>query len=328
MRNWTVALTSVCLWAGVAMPLHAQAEEWPSRPITWIVPFTAGGATDLLGREIAEHVGRQLKQTIIVENVGGAGGTIGAAKAARSASDGYTFLVGHIGYMAAAPTLYSKLPYVPLKDLVAVTRFPDTPMVLLVNSKSKFRTTDDLLEAAKAGPGKVKFANAGVGSVSHLTEELLASRAGVQFSSIAYRGTPQAITDLMGGYVDAVFDQTNTALANVASGRLRAIAITSAKPMPQYPDAKPLDSNPKYGFHAATWYGLYAPKGTSSAIIQKMYKAYITAMKDESWRQSMASRGIQLLSDADSSPAAFTKFTASEIERWRQVIQAAHIQVR
>lgn len=301
------------------------AAQWPSRPITWIVPFAAGGATDVLAREIAQKVSQQLNQSIVIENVGGAGGTVGAAKASKAAPDGYTFLVGHLGYIAAAPSLYSRLPYDSEKDFAAVARFPNTPLVLLVNAESSFKSARDLIEEAKARPGKLNFGNAGIGSTSHLVESLFASRAGVKFTSVPYKGIPPAISDLMGGFVDAVFDQTNTALGNVASGRLRAIVITSNVPMAQYPTAEPLNRSVELGFDPVTWYGLYAPKKTPPETIQKMHSAYAAAMTDSTWTKSLESRGLQLLDASQATPESLDQFTSSEIERWRKVITDANI---
>ena len=321
---------TVLAWATLLlMAVTAGAEEprWPDRPLTWIVPFSAGGATDVMARDIADKVSRQLNQQIVIENIGGAGGTIGATKAARAPADGYTFLVGHLGYMAAAPALYHPLGYDPVKDFDAVFRFPDTPMVLLVNSSSRYQTVAELVSAAKEHPGAINFANAGVGSTSHLVEELFASRAGVKFTPVAYKGIPPAVLDLMGGTVDAVFDQTNTALGNVAGHRLKAIAITAKSPMPQYPDAKPLSEQGFPGFDAATWYGLYAPKGTPKVARQALYDAFVRAMADPQWRQAMSDRGIRLLPEPQYSPAALADHTAAEVEKWRKVIADANIRV-
>lgn len=307
--------------------VRAEEPRWPTRPLTWIVPFSAGGATDVMARDIAEKVSRQLGQQIVVENIGGAGGTIGATKVAKASADGYTFLVGHLGYMAAAPALYPRLAYDPVNDFDAVFRFPDTPMVLLVNRSSPYRTVADLLSAARERPGAVNFANAGVGSTSHLVAALFASRAGVKFTAVPYKGIPAAITDLMGGSVDAVFDQSNTALGNVAGGRLKAIAITATSAMPQYPEAKPVSEQGFPGFDAATWYGLYGPKGTPKAARQALYEAYVRAMADGQWRKVMSERGIRLLPDAQYSSAALAEHTAAEVKQWRRVIADANIEL-
>lgn len=306
---------------------HAQ-QAWPAKPITWIVPFAAGGPTDAMARDIADKVGRQVGQSIVIENAAGAGGTIGAAKAAKSAPDGYTFLVGHMGYMGAAPSLYKKLAYDPVKDFEAVFRFPDTPLVLLVPKSSPYKTAAELIAAAKANPRKINFGNAGVGSTSHLIAALFESRAGIEVTSISYKGAAPAMNDLVGGQVEAMFDQSNTALPQVAGGRLNAIALTSLTPMPQqYPNVAPLADKTLPGFEAATWYGLYAPKGAPKDVVQKLHQAYLKALADKTWTARMAAQGIHLLPEAQYAPDAFAKHTAAEVEKWRKVATDAKIQI-
>lgn len=323
---WNRAVAAACLIAG-ATGASAQA-AYPSKPMTWIVPFAAGGPTDALARDIAEKVQRQLGQTIVIENQGGAGGTIGAGKAARAVPDGYTFLVGHMGYMAAAPSLYKKLTYDPVKDFDAVFRFPDTPMVLMVPKSSPHQTAADLLDFARNNPGKLNFSNAGVGSTSHLVTALFASRAGVEITSVAYKGAAPALNDLMAGVVDGMFDQTNTALPQLTpTGRLTAVGLTSAEPMPQFPGVPPLGAKVVPGFEAATWYGLYAPKNTPKQAVQKVHQAYVKALTDKAWTAKMTDRGIRLLPAAQQTPAALAQHTASEVDKWRRVAAEAKIQI-
>lgn len=312
---------------GAAQLAHAQ--PWPTaKAVTWIVPFAAGGPTDVLARDIADKVGRQIGQPIIIENLSGAGGTIGAGKAARAPADGYTFLVGHMGYMGAGPSLYRKLSYDPVKDFEAVFRFPDTPLVLLVPANSPYRTAADLIADAKARPGRINFGNAGVGSTSHLIAALFQSKAAIDVTQVSYKGAGPALNDLIGGQVQAMFDQSNTALPQVAGGRVRAIALTSLTPMPQqYPGVAPLAAQTLPGFEAATWYGLYAPKGTPRDVVQKMYQAYLKALQDQAWTQRMAGQGIHLLAPAHYAPDALARHTAAEVERWRQVTTAARIRI-
>jgi tripartite-type tricarboxylate transporter receptor subunit TctC len=281
-----------------------------------------------MARDIADKVSRQLGQPVIIENTPGAGGTIGAAKAAKAPADGYTFLVGHMGYMGAGPALYKKLSYDPVKDFEAVFRFPDTPLVMLVGKNSPYKNAGDLVAAAKAQPGKINFSNAGVGSTSHLIAALFAARAGIDVTQVAYKGAAPAINDLIGGQVDAMFDQSNTALPQVQGGRLNAIALTSLTAMPQqYPGVPPLADKTLPGFEAATWYGLYAPKGTAKDIVQKMHQAYLKALADKAWTERMAAQGIHLLPEAQYAPDAFAKHTAAEVERWRKVVRDAKIQL-
>lgn len=303
----------------------ALAQTYPSRVITWIVPFSAGGPTDGMARNIASRISQEVGQQIIIENRAGVGGTLGAGQAAKAKPDGYTFLVGHLGYMGAAPSLYKKLPYDPIKDFDAVFRFPDTPMVLLVPQASPHKTAADLIAFAKKNPGKINFGNAGAGSTSHLIAALFASKAGIDVVSIPYKGAAPALNDLMGGQVDAMFDQTNTALPQVQGGRVRAIALTSTKPLAQFPDVAPLADSTLPGFEAATWYGLYAPKGTPEEVIRTMHQAYVKAMGETEWTQKMAEQGIHLLPQAEYAPEAFGKHTQAEIEKWRAVATEAKI---
>jgi tripartite-type tricarboxylate transporter receptor subunit TctC len=312
-------------FALTALAVGAQAQSWPNKPITWIVPFAPGGPTDAMARNIAERVGKQLGQQIIIDNAAGAGGTVGAGKAAKASPDGYTFLVGHLGYMAAAPSLYKKLTYDPVKDFDAVFRFPDTPMVMLVPQNSPYKSASDVIAFAKSHPGKMNFGNAGAGSTSHLIAALFQSKAGIDAVSVPYKGAAPAMTDLIAGQLDAMFDQTNTALPQVKGGRLRAIAITSTQPMEQFPNVAPLSAKALPGFEAATWYGLYAPKGTPKDVIAKTYQAYLQAMADKEWTRSMAEQGIRLLPDAQYAPDAFAKHTVDEIEKWRKVAADAKI---
>nr|WP_235610824.1 tripartite tricarboxylate transporter substrate-binding protein [Bordetella sp. H567] len=303
----------------------AAAADYPSRPITWIVPFAAGGPTDAMARNIANRVGQTLKQTILIENVAGAGGTIGAAKAAKSTSDGYTFLVGHVGYMAAAPSLYQRLQYDPVKDFDAVFRFPDTPLVLLVGAGSPQKDVKSLVAYARANPGKLNFGNAGVGSTSHLVAAMFAAQAGIEITPIAYKGAGPAMNDLMGGQVDAMFDQTNTALPQTRGGKIRALALTSTSGMSQFPGVPTVAQSAVPGFQASTWYGLYAPKGTPRQAIDTLYAAWQQALKDSDFTGKMSEQGIQLLDPAQYAPAAFQAFTAEEVKRWTGVIEQAHI---
>ncbi|MEF7616158.1 tripartite tricarboxylate transporter substrate-binding protein [Aquincola sp. MAHUQ-54] len=318
-----VAATAV--WS-LAPQAHAQA--WPAKPVTWVVPFAAGGPTDAMARDIADKVGKQLGQQVIIENIGGAGGTIGAGKVAKAAADGYTFLVGHMGYMGAGPSLYKKLTYDPVKDFDAVFRFPDTPLVLLVPKSSPFKTAEELIAAAKKAPGKINFGNAGVGSTSHLIAALFESKAGIDVTPVPYKGAAPAMNDLIAGQVDAMFDQSNTALPQVAGGRVNAIALTSLQPMPQqYPNVPPLAAGTLPGFEAATWYGLYAPKGTPKDVLAKLHAAYLKALGDAQWTKKMADQGIQLLPEAQYAPGAFAAHTAAEVDKWRKVAADANIQI-
>jgi len=323
----TLALLAATAAASLAPQAYAQ-DKYPSRALTWVVPFSAGGPTDAMARNIANKVSEQLGESIVIENAPGAGGTIGATKVSRTDPDGYTFLVGHIGYMAAAPSLYDNLRYDPVKDFEAVFRFPDTPLVLLAGEGSKFKTINELVDFARANPKALNFSNAGVGSTSHLVAAMFASKAGIDIQPIAYKGAGPALNDLMGGQVDAMFDQTNTALPQVKGGKVRALGLTSAERMAQFPDVPTMTESAVPGFEVATWYGLYAPKGTPREVIDTLYDAYKKAMANKEFTQSMADQGIRLLPDADYAPDAFQAFTAEEGKRWAKVIKDAGISLK
>ena len=329
MKRLTAALAAMAAISATTLAPQAHAQDkYPSRALTWVVPFAAGGPTDAMARNIANQVSQQLGQSIVIENAPGAGGTIGATKVARAEPDGYTFLVGHIGYMAAAPSLYDNLRYDPVKNFDAVFRFPDTPLVLLVGEGSKFKTVDELLAFARANPKALNFSNAGVGSTSHLVASLFASQAGIQITPIAYKGAGPALNDLMGGQVDAMFDQTNTSLPQTRGGKVRALGLTSAQPMPQFPGAPAIGAQAIPGFQVSTWYGLYAPHGTPPQAIETLYAAYRKAMQNQDFTRQMSDQGILLLADDDYAPQALQQHTRDEGARWAQVIKQAGISLQ
>lgn len=316
-RTVLSAVAATCL--AVTVPLVQAQDVYPSKPVTWVVPFAPGGPTDALARHIAERVARELKQPIIIENAAGAGGTVGAAKVAKAKNDGYTFLVGHMGYMGAAPALYKKLAYDPVKDFEAVFRFPDTPLVLMVRNDHPAKTIKDLVEHSKKNPEQVNISNAGVGSSSHLIAALFASAAGIKVTQVAYKGAGPALVDVIGGQVDGMFDQTNTALPQIQQKKVRALAVTSKVRLPQLKDVPTLNETAVPGFEASTWYGIYAPKGTPKAIVDKVQNAYLKVMKDKEYTGKMVTQAIQLLPEKDYLGASLALHTEAEVARWRAV---------
>jgi len=303
----------------------AWAQAYPAKPITWIVPFAAGGPTDAMARNIADRVARELGGTIIIENASGAGGTVGSAKAARAQPDGYTMLVGHVGYMGAAPALYKKLNYDPVKDFTAVFRFPDTPLVLMVRKDHPAKDIKALVDFGKGNPDKLFIGNAGVGSSSHLIAALVATSVGMKVSQVPYKGAGPALLDVIGGRVDGMFDQTNTALPQIRDGKVRALAVTSAVRLPQLKDVPTLSETVLPQFEASTWYGIYAPKGTPKTVLDQMQAAYLKAMEDKAFTGKMAQQAIQLLPTAQYTGAALAKHTEAEVARWKEVAAKANI---
>jgi len=313
--------------AGLAVLLggDALAQPYPTRPVTFVVPFAAGGATDTLARQFAERMARTFGQSIVVENVAGAGGTIGAARVARAKADGYTFLIGHMGYMAAAVGLYANLPYDPVKDFDAVARFPDTPLVLLVGRNTGIGDVRALIAQAKQSPGKLNFGHAGVGSTGHLVAALFASTAGVELTFVAYKGNAPAIADILGGHIQGMFDQSNTALPQVKAQKVVALAVTSRHRLPQMPEVPTLDESGLAGFEAATWYGIYAPKGTPRGAIERVYAQFAEAMQDKTFTDRLTEDGYQLLDPSAMTGQALAAHTLAEVKRWKKVIFDARI---
>ena len=320
-------MKTIARWWAMAAALLASAAlaQYPERPITWVVPFAAGGATDTLARQFAERMSRGARQPIIVENVAGAGGTVGATKVANAKPDGYTFLVGHVGYMAAAPSLYKQLGYDPVRDFDAVARFPDTPMVLICQRDHKLKNVRTLIEYARANPGKLNFGNAGVGSAGHLTAALFASEIKADLVHIAYKGNAPALTDIMGGMIDCMFDQSNTALPQVRGGKVAAFAATSRTRIPQMPDVPTLDESGLPAFDAATWYGIYAPRGTPREAIQLAITQFQDAMNDAAFTGKMVEQGYVLIPPEQRGPEALAAHTRREVELWKKVIATAGI---
>ena len=320
--------TRALLATALAMAVHgAAAQTYPARPVTWIVPFAAGGPTDALARAMADRMARELGQPIIIDNSPGAGGTVGAAKASRATADGYTMLVGHMGYMGAAPALYKKLAYDPVKDFAPVFRFPDTPLVLMVRKEHPAKDIKALIDFGKANPDKLFISNAGVGSSSHLIAALFAASAGVKISQVPYKGAGPALMDVIGGQVDGIFDQTNTAMPQIKEAKVRALAVTSKVRLPQLKDVPTLAETVLPGFEASTWYGIYAPKGTPQAALDKAQQAYLKVMSDKAFADRLAEQAIQLLSPEQYTGAALGKHTEAEVARWKAVAAKANISV-
>ena len=303
----------------------AASAQYPDRPITFVVPFAAGGATDTLARNFAERMSRGTRQPIIIENVAGAGGTVGAARVAKARPDGYTFLVGHLGYMAAAPGLYRQLAYDPVQDFDAVARFPDTPMVLICGRENRLASIRSLMDYARAHPGKVNIGNAGVGSTGHLVAALFASAMKTEVTHVAYKGNAPALTDIIAGRVDCMFDQSNTALPQVRGERVVALAATSRERLPQMPTVPTLGESGLAGFEAATWYGIYAPKGTDRACIHWVNAQFNEAMNDAAFVGKLVEQGYVLVKPELRGPEALAAHTRSEVDLWKKVISAAGI---
>jgi tripartite-type tricarboxylate transporter receptor subunit TctC len=318
-RTWGLAVASVLL-AGVG----AARAEFPEKPVTLVVPFAAGGPSDKIARDLAEALRKKLNQTVIVENVGGAGGTLGAAKVATASADGYTLLVHHIGF-ATAPTLYRKLPYKGIDDFAYLGLINEAPSTLIGRTTLPAKSFADLRKWIAADPTKVNLAHAGVGSASHLCGLMLQSALKTELTTVPYKGTGPAMTDLMGGTVDLMCEQATNAVPQIEGGKVRAFAVTSKERM-KIPSLASLPTLAESGlpdFSVTVWHGLYAPKNTPAAVLAKLNDALRGALKDPELIKRQEALGITIVSDARVEPAAHKKFVEAEVARWAKVIQAA-----
>ena len=317
MRRILISLLFVVL-----APLLANAQSYPERTITMIVPFSAGGPTDTVARLIGEVMSRELGQQVIVENVTGAGGTLGAARLATSEPDGYTLLLHHIG-MATSATLYRKLPYDPLNSFDYVGLVTEVPMIIV--ARKDFEPTDlkSLVDHVKANADKVTLANAGIGAASHLCGMLFMKQAGVKLTTVPYKGTGPALTDLMGGQVDFMCDQSTNTTKQIKAGEIKAYATTTHERLKALPDIPTASEAGVEGLEFGIWHGIYVPKGTPPEAIEKLTAALQKALADPNVVKSFAELGTEPVPADQATPAALKAKLEGEIQRWKPVIEAA-----
>ena len=314
-------LISTALLLGAAT---AALAEYPDKPITVVVPFAAGGPTDKVARDLGDVLRKQLNQTIIIENVGGAGGTLGAAKVAKAAPDGYTVLLHHIG-MATAPALYRKLPYDTLGDFEYLGMINEVPMTLIGRSTLPASNFAELRKWIDANKGKINLANAGLGAASHLCGLLFQQAVAVDMTTVPYKGTAPAMTDLLGGQVDLMCDQTTNTSQQIEGGKVKAFAVTTSKRLttPALAKLPTLDESGLKGFNVAIWHGLYAPKGTPKAVVDKLNAALRAALKDPEFIRREEALGAVVITDNRLAGPEHKKFVEAEINKWGPAIKAA-----
>ncbi len=314
------AAAAACLLAVATGPSWAQS--FPTRPITIVVPFSAGGPTDTVTRLVSEVMSKDLGQQVVVENVGGAGGTLGAARVAKAAPDGYTLLLHHIG-MSTSATLYRKLPYDTLNSFDYIGLVTDVPMTIVGSPNFEPKDLKGLIEHVKANKDKVTYANAGIGAASHLCGMLFQSAVGTQVTTVPYKGTGPAMTDLLGGQVDFMCDQTTNTTNQIKAGKIKAYATTTAKRLAALPDVPTAEEAGLPGFQVGIWHGLYAPKGTPKEVVDRLVTALNKALTDENVKARFAELGTEPVAAADATPAGLKAKLESEITRWAPVIKAA-----
>ncbi len=314
--------TLMCLSLLIAS--QAFAEDYPSKVITMIIPFSAGGPTDTVGRLIGKAMGESMKAQIIIENVAGAGGTIGAARVARSDPDGYTIFLHHIG-QATAPALYRKLSYDVFKDFEPIGLITDVPMTLVARKDFPPNNLQELIAYVKANKDKVTYANAGLGAASHLSGMLFMSAIETALTTIPYKGTGPAMNDLMGGQVDFMIDQTTNTTSQIKGGKIKVYGVTTKTRVPSLPDVPTMHEAGLPNFEVAVWHALYAPKGTPKPIIDKLVKALKDALKDSNVKQRFAELGTEPVADNRANPEALSTHLKAEVDKWAPIIKKAGV---
>jgi len=316
----TVAISVLAVLGSVGQ-VCAQS-HYPNKPITFIVPYGAGGGSDARSRQIAQRMSVLLKQQIIVDNKAGAGGNIGTEFIAKAAPDGYTIGMGNFAPMSVNKTLFGNLRYDPEKDLMPIVLIEKGPLMLVTSPTSPYKSVKDVVAAAKANPGKLTFSSGGIGGSHHLSAELFKQNAGIDMIHVPYKSGSAGLTDLMAGTVDLMFDQMYSAMPSVKANKLRAIAITSKNRSPLFPDVPTFAEAGLPKVVVLNWQGLVAPKGTPKAIIDQLNAAANEALKDPQLRNLMLSQGNEI---GGGSPADFSELIKSESAKWSVVVKTAHI---
>lgn len=309
---------------GVMAPAHSQA--YPDKPISLVVPFAAGGPTDVVARMIAIPMGKSLGQTVLVENAVGAGGTIASAKVARAAPNGYTIFIHHMG-MSTAPALYKKLSFDPLKDFEYIGQVVDVPMTLLARKDFPANNFAELQTYLKANGNKVSLANAGLGAVSHLCGLLFMTQLGVDLNTIPYSGTGPAMNALLGGQVDLLCDQTTQTVPLIKDGRVKVFGVTTLNRLAVLPNVPTLAEQGMTGFEVKVWHGMYAPKGTPAPVLEKINAALRVAMQDPMVKQRLTDLSSDVPSADKLTPAGLKTHLEAEIAKWGPVIKKSGVSV-
>lgn len=324
MRFNRRTILSGAIAAASILASHAATAQgnFPTKPITIIVPAAAGGPTDTVARLIGESMGRTLGQTILVENVGGAGGTIGMARASKSAPDGYTLAIWHIAH-ATAPALYDSLKYDVVNDFDHLGRITDVPMTLVSKPALTANNVTELLAWIRSTGDKAVYGHAGIGSASHLCMLMLMKDLGVQMNGVPYRGTGPAMNDLLSNQFDLMCDQTTNTTNQIKEGKIKGFAVTTKTKVPALPDLPPLDAGAVKGFEASAWHAMWAPKGLPKDVTDKLVAALQAALKDPKVIERFASLGTEPVAAELATPAALRAHLTAEVPRWGAVIKAA-----
>jgi tripartite-type tricarboxylate transporter receptor subunit TctC len=321
MTNGLRSLAAIGLLTAAGL---VAAQGYPNKPVTVVVPFTAGGPTDTVARSLGQAMTKSLGQSVVVENVGGAGGTVGATRVKNAAPDGYTVLLHHIG-MSTAPALYRKLAYNPQTDFEFIGLIVDVPMTMIARSDFPAKDFRELVTYVKANRAKLNLANAGLGAASHLCGLMFQNAIEADVTTVPFKGTADAMNALLGKQVDFLCDQTTNTSGQIKAGSVKAYAVTSAKRVPTLPDLPTMQEGGLKGFEVGIWHGVYAPKGTPKAAIDKLVAAMQDASKNPGFRTRMSDLGATVYPVEQINPAALASHLKSEIEKWGPVIKKAGI---
>jgi tripartite-type tricarboxylate transporter receptor subunit TctC len=321
MQRVTVWIAGIAL-ATLAALAHAQA--WPSKPIKWVVPFAPGGTTDILARTVGEKLALALGQPVIIENKPGAGGGVGAEFTAKAAPDGYTIMGGTISTHAINASLYKNLPYDPVKDFVAITLIARVPNMLVINPDVPAKDVKELIALLKANPAKYSFASSGNGTSQHLSGELFKSMSGTDMQHIPYKGSPPALQDVMGGQVTMTFDNITTAWTLAKAGKLRALAVTTAKRSSIAPEVPTLAESGLPGFEVGSWQGVFAPAGTPPDIVKRLNAEVVKILNLPEVREKLGGLGAEIVAN---SPEEFSALVKSEVVKWADVVKKSGAKV-
>jgi tripartite-type tricarboxylate transporter receptor subunit TctC len=318
LKRRTVLAAAAAACALSLAPLAAHAQAFPTKPITIVVPFSAGGTTDILARVIGQFMSKDLGQPVIVDNRAGAGGNIGAQNVARAPADGYTLLMGTVGTHAINQSLYKKMGFDPIKDFAPLSRVALVPNLLVANPAQPFKNVKELIAYAKANPGKVTFASSGSGTSIHLSGEMFQQMAGVEMQHIPYKGSAPAMTDLLGGQTAVMFDNMPSAIGHVKAGKLRPLAVTTPKRSPALPDVPTIAEAGVPGYAATSWFGLLAPANTPAPVVAKLNASILKALADPDVKKKMAEQGAEPYGEK---PEQFAEFIRSETAKWGKIVK-------
>ncbi|HEX5285508.1 MAG TPA: tripartite tricarboxylate transporter substrate binding protein [Polaromonas sp.] len=310
---------AVVLGSGLLATVPAAAQAaYPNKTITIVVPFSAGGTTDILARIVGQALTTELGQTVVVDNRAGAGGNIGGQAAARAQADGYTLFMGTVGTHAINASLYKKMPFDPIKDFAPLTRVANVPNLLVANPAQPFKNVKELIAYGKAHPGQLNFGSSGNGTSIHLSGELFKTMAKVDMQHVPYKGSAPAMTDLLGNQIAIMFDNMPSAIQHVRSGKLRAIAVTTAKRSPELPDVPTIAEAGVPGYEATSWFGLFAPAGTPPAVISKLNTAVVKVLANSEIKKKINEQGAEVYSET---PEQFAAFIQKESVKWGKVVR-------